>query len=120
METRRFINRSHPQTLYMATILLYVSAGLGLLFGAFSSPVGLAIVAACGAGAYGMANDRRWGYLLSVGVAGLEMAVITLFLAFNPGRLFDLVFLANIVFPVALFLLLIHPQSREYQRIWFS
>ncbi len=120
METRRWLNQSHPQTLYMATILLYLSAVLGLLFGAVTSPIGLATVVGFGAAAYGMANDRRWGYYLAVGMTGLQMAVIVLFVAANPDRLFDLLFLANIVFPVALFLLLIHPQSRGHQRIWFS
>ena len=27
--------------------------------------------------------------------------------------------LVNAMFPVALFALLLHPQSRDYQRIWF-
>lgn len=120
METRRWLNQSQPQTLYMATILLYVSAALGFLFGAVTSPIGLATVVGFGAGAYGIANDRRWGYYLAVGLAGLQMAIIVLFVATNPDQLFDLLFLANIIFPLAMFLLLIHPQSREYQRIWFS
>jgi len=29
-------------------------------------------------------------------------------------------FLLTALFPVALFALLVHPMSREYQKIWFS
>ena len=35
------------------------------------------------------------------------------------GSILNLVFLISIVFPVALFALLVHPMSRDYQRIWF-
>jgi hypothetical protein len=34
--------------------------------------------------------------------------------------IFDVGFLISLVFPVALFALLLHPMSRDYQRIWFQ
>ena len=40
-------------------------------------------------------------------------------LADGIGSILNLVFLISIVFPVALFALLVHPMSRDYQRIWF-
>ncbi len=120
METRRWLNQSQPQTLYMATILLYITAALLILFGAAFSPLGLLFVAASAGGAFGIANEQRWGYGLALAFAGLRVAWLLWFVATEPDLLFDLVFLIDAVFPVALFLLLIHPQSRDYQRIWFS
>ena len=38
----------------------------------------------------------------------------------GPELLFNLTYLILIVFPVALFCALIHPESREHQRIWFD
>ena len=62
METRRWINQSQPQTLYMATILLYVSAAIGAFFSlAGGSAIGLLYAAGEGGAAYGIANERRWG-----------------------------------------------------------
>lgn len=120
METRRWLNQSQPQTLYMATILLYIAAALLALFGGLFSVLGLAFIAASAGGAFGIANEQRWGYYLAVAFAGFRVAVLLVLLAGDPDLLFDILFLIDAVFPVALFLLLIHPQSREYQRIWFS
>ena len=36
------------------------------------------------------------------------------------GRLFDVSLLIQLLFPVAQLALLLHPMSRDYQRIWFS
>ena len=38
----------------------------------------------------------------------------------GPELLFNLRFLLLIIFPVALFCALLHPESREHQRIWFD
>ena len=121
MESRRWVNPSQPQTLYIATILLYMSAVFGLLFGALASLLGLAIAVGEVAGGYGVANERRWGYRLAVAVAALGLLPFVLF-AVDEGitELLDPPVLISLVFPVALFALLIHPQSREYQKVWFS
>jgi hypothetical protein len=41
-------------------------------------------------------------------------------LVFGLDELFDIGFLIFILVPIALFCLLLHPESREHQRIWFD
>jgi hypothetical protein len=75
--------------------------------------IGLAMFPA----AYAIANDRRWGWRLGVGAAALAVLlrlISILSYGFTPTVLLIL------VFPVALLALLVHPISREYQRVWFS
>ena len=62
----KWVNQFQPQTLYMATILCYVDAVFGLLFGGFATPIGLLVIAALGAGGFGIANEKRWGYAVAV------------------------------------------------------
>jgi hypothetical protein len=125
METRRWTNPSQPQTLYLAVILLYINAALGLIGALFGFGLGLLglllIVGAVSAG-LGIANEKRWGYVLGVALASLSLflAVVLPLIVEGPLLVFDPFFLINAVFPVALFALLVHPMSREYQRIWFK
>lgn len=113
METRRWINHSLPQSLGNAVLLLYISAAVdGVLGGYLFVPLGIIIVAAKVAAGYGIANEQRWGYQLGVAVA-VVMIVGGLTGVF-PGGLLAL------LFDAILLALLLHGQSREYQRIWFS
>jgi hypothetical protein len=126
VKTRRFVNPSQPQTLYIATMLLYLNAAFGLLFG--SSPLfffgflpGLALTIGKGVAAYGIANEKRWAYFLGVATAGLTLVPFASYMVSNGlGSIFQLSLLFSLVFPLALFILLVHPMSRQYQRIWFS
>ena len=117
MQTRRWVDPSQPQTLQIAVFLLYAQAVLLLLFGAFLSVIGLALIAGGIGAGYGIANEQKWGYGVGLVVA---------FLPFLARIVFDgiiYVFSTNpvsLMFEVALVLLLLHPQSREYQRIWFK
>jgi hypothetical protein len=123
MPANKWLDRTQPQTLYSATLLLYLNAGINLLLGGriffvhlfgytvFSAPLGIALLAAEIAGGWGIANERKWGYLLAVVAAGLLM--LETLLAFSSVLLFTL------IFQVALVALLLHPMSREYRRIWF-
>lgn len=115
METRRWINHSLPQTLGNAVVLLYISAAFGLLFGGgLILPVAAAQVAA----GYGIANEKRWGYQLGVFMAFFPFVFRFLF---NGGT--DAVLgrsLLSLMFEIVLIALLLHDQSREHQRIWFS
>ena len=118
---QRFFDPSQPQTLQIATLLLYLDAvfaflGLALLF-----------AAAYGGAGYGMANGKKWGYGLAVAVAGLGLLRIFVFVQLFPlvvvSRSVDLVLRVHtieLMFAVALLALLLHPQSREYQKIWYS
>ncbi len=121
METRRWTNPTQPQTLQIAVFLLYINAVFGVLFGQFLNPIGLVLVIGDGLSAYFIANERRWAYWLGVAVAtlGLLPFVLTV-VADGASAVFNIGFLINLLFPAALFALLLHPHSRDYQRIWFS
>lgn len=112
METRRWINHSLPQTLGNAVLLLYISAAFDALGGYIGSVLGIAIIAAKVAAGFGIANEQKWGYNLGVGVAAVMIlgALAGVLPAGILSLLFDGILLA----------LLLHTQSREHQRIWFS
>jgi hypothetical protein len=120
METRRWTNPSQPQTLQIAVFLLYANAVFALLLAA--GPILLLSAIAGGIGAYGIANSRKWGYQLAVLASGIDVTLLVVlpFLQIGPELVFDLQYLILIVIPVALFCALIHPESREHQRIWFD
>ena len=102
----------------MATFLLYINGALGLLF----SFGGISMVLAAGliGAGFGIANEKRWGYILGVAMATLDLLPLVLYvLAHGIGSIFSVNLLISALFPVALFALLIHPLSREYQKIWF-
>ncbi len=117
METRRWINQSQPQTLYFAVILMYIDAAFALLFGGIIG-IGLLLVAGYVASGYGISNERKWGYILGLVMAGVGLAPYVLFFISN-GRLATGALL-GLMFAIAKLALLLHPQSREYQRIWFK
>jgi hypothetical protein len=111
---KRWINHYQPQTLVMGTMLAYVQGFFALLALSFW---GLFFAAGLGFGAYGIANDKKWGYGLAVGTAILQL-VIVLGVAFDVGL--ELGIMLSLLFDGALVALLLHRESREYQRIWFS
>jgi hypothetical protein len=118
METRRWINQSQPQTLVIAVFLLYFNAAI-LLFNMLSfrdlELLFLVVVGASVAAGYGIANEKKWGYWLGVAMAFLPFG---LRLYYGGGLIGgDLI---NFLFEVALVALLLHPQSRDYTRIWFK
>jgi len=111
---QRYFDPSQPQTLQIATILLYIDAVFALLG---LSTISLLFAGAYGGAAYGMANGKKWGYGLGLGVATFRL--IFLF----GGSSIDVVLRVHtiqLMFAVALLALLLHPQSREYQKIWYS
>jgi hypothetical protein len=117
-ETRRWINQSQPQTLYIAVFLLYINAAfLALdLLSARALPL-LFVAFAVGqvAAGYGIANEKKWGYYLGIAMAffpfALRLYVGASILGGNA---------LSLLFEIALVALLLHPQSREHTRIWFK
>ncbi len=112
---RRWIDPSQPQTLQIATLLQYLNAAMALLFlllGLY--PAWFLLLVAEAPAAYGMANDRRWGYRLAVATSGLY-----LLLSLGAMLLGEGIGVLNLVFSVALVALLLHPMSRSYERIWY-
>ncbi|HVE46512.1 MAG TPA: hypothetical protein VNA57_07170 [Acidimicrobiales bacterium] len=139
MEPKRWTNPSQPQTLQIAVFLLYAGAVFGLIFGDnriwFQAAIfelinsssalnlgrllwGLTIVASA-AGAYGIANEKRWGYYLALAAAIAPLSARFIVLVFNQISPFNSDVI-SLMFDIALVVLLLHPQSREYQRIWFK
>lgn len=113
----RWINQSQPQPLVNATLLLYINAVFSIIFG---DP--LFILKLLGvAGGYGIANEKKWGYIVA-GIVALVPLVFSL-LALATGILNQDNF-ANVIiallFQVLLVGLLFHPASRNYQKIWFK
>jgi hypothetical protein len=121
MRFTRWLNPMLPQTLQIAVMLFYINAVFGVLFGTAFSLIGLAIVIGDALSGLGIANSFKWGYKLGVVMAFVGLLPFALVLAADGlGALFSLPMLINLVFPVALVALLLHPMSRDYQRIWFE
>ena len=114
MNEHRFFNPHQPQTLQSAVILSYIEAVLGLLSGFFGLPLGIALAA----GAFGIANEKKWGYAVAVVAAILQILVLVFFVGL--GVLNQIGGLFNFLFDALLVGLLLHPMSRDYQRIWFK
>jgi hypothetical protein len=113
----RWVNPHQPQTLYIAVILCYVDAVFGLFRIGFLGPLGLAIIVGLAAGGFGIANEKKWGYTVAVAAA---VAQVLLYLIFGGiSALNNVGVLIGFMFDAALVALLLHPQSRDYQRIWF-
>ena len=120
MRLSRWLNPSLPQTLQIAVFLLYINAAFGLLFGTlffvYGPLVGIAGLLAYLFGGLGIANEQKWGYLLSVVVS--IAAVATMFIAYD--NVLQGNGLISLLFDGALVALLLHPMSRSHQRVWFS
>jgi hypothetical protein len=137
METRRFVNPTQPQTLQIAVWLLYLEAAFALLFRTqlahvyavfpFPGLMQLALTAALAGGAFLIANDRKWGYRLAL-AAALVPLVARLLLGLGISLRFDNIASTSpleynpigLLFEIALVALLLHPQSREHERLWFK
>lgn len=112
MATHRWLDRTQPQTLQMATLLLYINAALAVITLQLLNPVGAVMIIVEVVGAWGIANEKKLGYWLAVAGAVLGLALTVL--AFSFGAILILIFWA------ALVALLLHPQSRSYRRVWFK
>lgn len=119
MSERRWVNQYQPQTLVMGTMLCYLQAVFGFLFGVVATSVFFALLTIIGlaAGGYGIANEKKWGYSLAVGSAVLQVAMLVIV---GGTEVLGFPLIVSLLFDCALVALLLHRQSREYQRIWFS
>mgnify|MGYP000601188085 FL=1 len=139
LDPRKWFDRMQPQTMQIATWLLYLNGFFALIGfmdksdwtgiariekGALGSLVGLAAVASFIAGGYLMANDRRIGYRLAL-VAAFSPFILRIWILWSyPGwGAIDKITgndTIGFIFEAALCALLLHPQSREHQRLWYS
>ncbi len=113
----QWLDRSQPQPLYMANMLLYVNAVFWLLYlfegAAFFGVLALAAIFA----GLGIANEKRAGYWGAVVVAGLNLLALVAVFVNGASDIFVII---NILFAAALLALLLHPLSRSYQKVWFK
>jgi len=114
-DPRRWFDSSQPQTLQGAVMLCYLTAVFALLaivVGAY--PLYEIVPLALGAAGLGVANEKRWGYRLAVALAALNVLEYLYLLVLGVFGFFF-----TLLFAVVLLGLLLHSQSREYERIWF-
>ena len=139
LDPRKWFDRMQPQTMQIATWLLYLNGFFALIGfmdksdwtgiariekGALGSLVGLIAVASFIAGGYLMANDRRIGYRLAL-VAAFSPFILRIWILWSYPRWGAIDKITGndtigFIFEAALCALLLHPQSREHQRLWYS
>ena len=142
---RRYFNQSQPQTMQIAVFLLYANAVLGLILssdnrflfevaagsllrtssdltGLIGLLLALGFIVGSAVAAYLIANEKRIGYTLGLIVAAAPIVATVIIVTIGyPGRVrvidaIDIGFL----FDVALLALLLHQQTRSYQKVWFK
>lgn len=134
----RWFNARLPQTLVVSQFLLYFDAFwlvLGFLtvtvdqqvsYTFLGRIIALASIAGYLYGAWGIANERRLGYRVAVAAAFLPLAsrVFNTFGAGGPlenlGYILTGGSIINALFEYVLIVLLLHTQSREHEKVWFS
>lgn len=116
MNEYRFLDPSQPATLQRATLLAYFECFFGLIGSGGYLPL-VVVAAGLGAGGFGLANGRKWGYATALIAAILN---VVLWIYFFRGDVLGFPTIISFAFAVILVVLLAHPMSREYRRIWFS
>jgi hypothetical protein len=138
LDPRKWFDRYQPQTLQIATWLLYLngffavvdllgnSSWLGLaraVKGPVGLIVGLAVVVGYIAGGFLMANERKWGYRLALfGALSPFLLRVWIYWGLERYGIGDMIVGGNVIsfiFDAALVALLVHTQSREHVRVYF-
>ena len=115
----KFLNQHQPQTLVIATLFCYIDAVFGFLGGVVTTSAILALITIFGLalGGFGIANEKKWGYGVAVAAAILQLGGL---IAVGGTAVLGFPLILNLIFDAALVALLLHPESRGYQRIWFK
>jgi uncharacterized membrane protein len=139
LNPRKWFDRLQPQTMQIATWLLYLNGFFALISfmdqrdwigygrvdkGALGSLVGIIVLASFIGGGFLMANDRKIGYKLAL-VAAFSPFVLRIWILWSYSGFTALDKITGkdtigFIFEAALCALLLHPQSREHQRVWYS
>jgi len=134
----RWFNQRLPQTLVMSQFLLYFNAfwaALAVLGGGVNL-LQLLVLAGTVYGAAGIASELKRGYQVAVAVSFLPLVLrVLVAMGATGGLLGNLSWvllqvggedpglrsgLVDAIFQYVLIVLLLHSQSREHQRVWFS
>ena len=139
LNPRKWFDRLQPQTMQIATWLLYLNGFFALISfmdqrdwigyarvdkGALGSLVGIIVLASFIGGGFLMANDRKIGYRLAL-VAAFSPFVLRIWILWSYSGFTALDKITGkdtigFIFEAALCALLLHPQIREHQRVWYS
>ena len=114
MQQMRLYNRSLPQMLNTAQLLLYLNAVLDLFFGL--GGLGILMPIAEAAGAFGLANEKKWGYWVALAAASLP--VLLYLFVLGSGLYFTA--LVSLLVRGVVVAFLLHPSSRSYKTIYFN
>jgi hypothetical protein len=122
MESRRALNPAMPTALVWAQLALYLGAlyasarGLAQLrFPAWELLIGCWQLLA----AYGIANERRWGWRMGLAAATASVLPAVDQFVRSPGVAWHPDFLVLVVVPVFTVCCLGEPSARDFQRAWF-
>jgi len=137
IDFRRWFDRMAPQTLQIALMLLYLNGFFALIGfmdrsdwvgfarvvkGTLGTVVGLVVVLSFITSGLLMANDRRLGYRIGLFAAFSPFLLRFWIYSDSPVTLWNRISGGNTVsllFELALCALLLHPMSREHQRVWY-
>jgi uncharacterized membrane protein len=139
LNPRKWFDRMQPQTMQIATWLLYLNGFFALISfmdkrdwigyarvdkGAFGSLIGILVVGSFIGGGFLMANDRKIGYKLAVVAAFSPFALrIWVLWSYSGYSTLDKITgndTIGFIFEAALCALLLHPHSREHQRVCYT
>jgi len=112
----KWFDQSQPQTLQAAVLFCYLNAALAVFYLIFFGATLPLVLLVAAIGANGIANEKRWGYWVAVIAA--VVYVVTQLIAFATFA-HSLGEVLNLAFAILLVVLLLHPESRHYQKIWF-
>ncbi len=124
MNNSRWLDRSQPQTLYIAVIISYINVVFTIL-DLFGGTAGLPFVFILlwfivpllqGVSAFGIANSN-----LKMWFVAVALSVLSLFLIFYIYIIYSFfaVGLLGLIIDISMTILLLHPMSRSYVKIWF-
>ena len=139
LNPRKWFDRMQPQTLQIATWLLYLNGFFALISfmdkrdwigyarvdkGSIGSLVGILVLVSFIGGGFLMANDRKVGYKLAL-VAAFSPFALRIWVLWSASGFSTLDKITGsdtigFIFEAALCALLLHPHSREHQRVWYS
>jgi len=144
---RRFFNPSQPQTLQGAVFLLYANVVLALLYrtggeGLFAlatyslsrgnigldastligNLIAIAVVLGSAGAGYLIANEKKVGWRIGLVVAAAPLVALVILIVLGyPNRLgIGAAITIKLLFDIALVVLLVHDQSRSYEKVWFK
>lgn len=138
LDVRKWFDRMQPQTLQIATWLLYINGFFALVGylgtedwigyaratkGLVGGVAGLGVIACFVLGGFLMANDRRLGYRLAL-IGAFSPFILRLWVLWDFAGISTVDKITgnnaiSFLFDAALCALLLHPQSREHQRLWY-